>query len=66
MQTSVTTIKPSSTPEVSSMTDLDEHVDAFCFTLALALRRILDLEPINLDAEEDENWETLLEQEETA
>ncbi len=36
---------------------LDEHVDDFCFSLALVLRRVLEIEPLDACNEEDEEDE---------
>lgn len=47
---------PEGTPDM-----LDEHIDEACFTIAMALRRILSIEP--LDAEQDDEPEALAEEE---
>jgi hypothetical protein len=42
---------------------LDEHVDEFCFVLALALRRILEIEPLDAEDEDvDEEYEIFAEE----
>lgn len=51
-----------SPPVVGDESILDEHADELCFTLAMALRRILEIEA--LDAEEDEDEEGEEEEEE--
>jgi len=44
----------------SEPSQLDEHVDDFCFTVALALRRILGITPPSEEDEDpDDIWEDM-------
>ena len=41
---------------------LDEHVDDLCFNLALILRRLLEIDPAAEAADEDEDFDHIMEE----
>jgi len=52
----------STQPVAAATIEIDEHVDDLCFNLALALRRLLEIDPAADAADEDGDFDPIMEE----